>query len=349
MMPLSRKRSYLLLLSPILITLLALLLVACGVGETNAPSETTETTSLIEETTAPDPSPEETDSEETSTEETSAEETSTEETSTEETSTEKTSTEETITEETSTEETSTEETSTEETSTEETSAEETSTEETSTEETSTEETSTEETSTEETSTEETSTEETCTEETSTEEPPSINIPTDGAHVTFFDSTKPRPTTVFNYAHHAEFELVMDSTYGSVLKLTTAGDAYDPYVSFNYAAYMRGLGLDRVNADDCKYVVITLRGENCSCNDFELYYYAGIMEDATPGYQTTATFDATSDGWQRIVFDLSSASWEGDVNGFRLDFLTAPEGAGESVYIYSIDFFKTAAEAYGNEN
>ena len=284
MKPLSQKRSYLLLLSPILITLLALLLVACGVGETNAPSETTETTSLMEETTAPDPSPEETDSEETSTEETSAEETSTEETSAEETTTE-----------------------------------------------------------------ETSTEETSTEETSTEESPSINIPTDGAHVTFFDSTKPRPTTIFNYAHHAEFELVMDSTYGSVLKLTTAGDAYDPYVSFNYAAYMRGLGLDRVNADDCKYVVITLRGENCSCNDFELYYYAGIMEDATPGYQTTATFDATSDGWQRIVFDLSSASWEGDVNGFRLDFLTAPEGAGESVYIYSIDFFKTAAEAYGNEN
>ena len=309
MKPLSQKRSYLLLLSPILITLLALLLVACGVGETNAPSETTETTSLMEETTAPDPSPEETDSEETSTEETLAEETSTEETSTEETSTEETSTEETGTEETSAEETSTEETSAEETNTEETS----------------------------------------TEETSAEESPSINIPTDGAHVTFFDSTKPRPTTVFNYAHHAEFELVMDSTYGSVLKLTTAGDAYDPYVSFNYAAYMRGLGLDSVNADDCKYVVITLRGENCSCNDFELYYYAGIMEDATPGYQTTATFDATSDGWQRIVFDLSSASWEGDVNGFRLDFLTAPEGAGESVYIYSIDFFKTAAEAYGNEN
>ena len=71
--------------------------------------------------------------------------------------------------------------------------------------------------------------------------------------------------------------------------------------------------------------------------------------ATPGYQTTATFNAAEDGWQKIIFDLSSADWSGKINGFRMDFLTAPGGEGESVYIYAIDFYKTSKEAYGDMN
>ena len=192
------------------------------------------------------------------------------------------------------------------------------------------------------------TEEATTEEVTTDDPANrINEPTDGAHVTFFESKRPRLNTIFSGANQCKFEIHMDQTHGSVIKLTTANGASDPFVTFNYAAYMKGLKLDAVSADEYKYIVMTIRAENCISETFELFYYAGSIGGATPGYQTTATFNASDDGWQKIVFDLSNADWSGLVNGFRLDFLTAPGGADESVYIYAIDFYKTAEEAYGD--
>ena len=186
-----------------------------------------------------------------------------------------------------------------------------------------------------------------TEEATTEDPATReNKPTDPAHVTFFQSKRPALSTIFGSTQQSKFEIVMDETYGSVLKLTTTG-ASDPFVSFNYGAYMKGLKLDAVNADEYKYIVLTIRPENCTSETFELFYCAGSVTGVTPGYQTTANFDASNEGWQKIVFDLSSAAWSGKVNMFRLDFLTAPGGAGESVYIYSVDFYKTAKEAYGH--
>ncbi len=192
--------------------------------------------------------------------------------------------------------------------------------------------------------------EALTEEVTTEDPATrVNEPTDPAHVTFFDSKRPKLNSIFSGANQCKFAIEMDSTYGSVLKLTTTKGASDPFVTFNYAGYMKGLKLDSVSADEYKYIVMTIRAENCSSETFELFYFSGSVQGPTPGYQTTATFDAGNDGWQKIIFDLSNADWTGNVNGFRLDFLTAPGGEGESVYIYAIDFFKTAKEAYGDMN
>ncbi len=192
--------------------------------------------------------------------------------------------------------------------------------------------------------------ETPTEEVTTEDPATrINEPTDGAHITFFDSKRPKLGSVINGANQCKFSIEMDATYGSVLKLTTTASASDPYVTFNYSNYMRGLKLDAVSADEYKYIVMTVRAENCSSETFELFYFAGAVTGPTAGYQTTATFDASHDGWQKIFFDLSAADWTGTVNGFRLDFLTAPGGGDETVYIYAMDFYKTAKEAYGDMN
>ena len=189
---------------------------------------------------------------------------------------------------------------------------------------------------------------TPTEEVTTDDPATReNKPTDPAHVTFFNSVRPKLTSIFNGANQCKFEIVMDETYGSVLKLTTTAGASDPFVSFNYNTYMKGVKLESVNADEYKYMVMTIRPENCSSETFELFYAAGSITGVTPGYQTTANFDASNEGWQKIVFDLSNADWSGRVNMFRFDFLTAPGGADESVYIYSVDFYKTADEAYGD--
>ena len=189
-----------------------------------------------------------------------------------------------------------------------------------------------------------------TDEETTENPADrINQPADGAHVTFFNPDRPKLSSIINGTNQATYEIFMDPTYGSVLKLTTRDGASDPFVNFNYANYMKGLKVDPVSADEYKYIVMTIRAENCSCETFELFYYAGSVQGATPGYQTTATFNAAEDGWQKIIFDLSSADWSGKINGFRMDFLTAPGGGEETVYIYSMDFFKTATEAYGDMN
>ena len=197
-------------------------------------------------------------------------------------------------------------------------------------------------------TEEATTEEITTEEVTTEDPATrVNEPTDPAHATFFDGKRPKLNSVLSSPNQCKAEIFMDPTYGSVAKLTTTKNASDPFIVFNYASYMKALKLDPVSADEYKYIVMTIRAENCSSETFELFYYSGAVQGATPGYQTTATFDAAKDGWQKIIFDLSGADWKGQVNGFRLDFLTAPGGEGESVYIYSIDFYKTAKEAYGD--
>ena len=197
-------------------------------------------------------------------------------------------------------------------------------------------------------TEEATTEEVTTEEVTTEDPATrVNEPTDPAHATFFDGKRPKLNAVLSSPNQCKAEIFMDPTYGSVAKLTTTKNASDPFIVFNYASYMKALKLDPVSADEYKYIVMTIRPENCSSETFELFYYAGAVQGATPGYQTTATFNAGNEGWQKIIFDLSSAAWSGTVNGFRLDFLTAPGGEGESVYIYSIDFYKTAEEAYGD--
>ncbi len=177
----------------------------------------------------------------------------------------------------------------------------------------------------------------------------INQPTDAAHVTFYDPGRPRLNTFVAEANQCVAKIVMDDTYGSVLKLTTTRNASDPYVSFKYANYLKHLDLKPVSADEYKFIVMTIRAENCNSETFELFYCAGAIQGATPGCQTTATFDAGNEGWQKIIFNLSNADWTGNVNGFRLDFLTSPGGDGESVYIYSIDFYKTVEEAYGDMN
>lgn len=48
----------------------------------------------------------------------------------------------------------------------------------------------------------------------------INEPTDAAHVTFYDSKRPRLNQIFTYPNQCSAEIAMDETYGSVLKLST---------------------------------------------------------------------------------------------------------------------------------
>ncbi|MBQ9780150.1 MAG: DUF4091 domain-containing protein [Clostridia bacterium] len=174
----------------------------------------------------------------------------------------------------------------------------------------------------------------------------VNEPTDPALITFYNNNRNR--SIFSDPNQCGFEIVMDETYGSVLKLTTKKGASDPYISFNYANYMKLNKLDPINADEYKYMVYTIRVENVACESFEMFYYAGAVTGPTPGYQMTASFDGTNTGWQKIIFDLSEVDFSGVLNGMRWDFLTTASGTNdESVYIYSIQLCKTREEAMGS--
>ncbi len=176
----------------------------------------------------------------------------------------------------------------------------------------------------------------------------VNEPTDPAFLTFYASNRNR--AYFTGANQCDYEIVMDETYGSVLKLTATRRALDPFIAFNYASYMKAHRLDAISADEYKYMVYTIRVENVVCDSFEMFYYAGNITGATPGYNMTAAFDSSAEGWQKVVFDLSNVDFSGTLNGMRWDFLTTPSGTGEeSVYIYSIQFFKTREEAMGDLN
>lgn len=173
----------------------------------------------------------------------------------------------------------------------------------------------------------------------------INIPTDAAHVTFFSPTDFNLRKMINRREQCVFDIAADETYGSVLQLTTTDSASDPHIFLQYDAYMKALGLEPVSADQYKYIVFTIRVENCTCDSFQLYYCAGDVQEVSTTCSKTAFFNATEDEWQYIAFDLSDATWSGDIHQFRLDFLTASQGQDEKMYIYAIDMYTDSASMY----
>ena len=84
-----------------------------------------------------------------------------------------------------------------------------------------------------------------TEEVTTEDPATrINEPTDPAHVTFYDSKRPKLNAIFSGANQCRFSIEMDPTYGSVVKLITTKEALphlqSQYQISNIASHAQGL-------------------------------------------------------------------------------------------------------------
>ncbi len=188
-----------------------------------------------------------------------------------------------------------------------------------------------------------------TDETTTEEQTTLNEfndPVDPTHVTFTGQESFNWKKMLTNANQCDYEIVKDRECGYVLKLTTKDGANDPFIMLNYKDYVRKFGMSAAKADEYKYIVLKIKAENVSSDGFELFYAAGQITGPIGGYSKVATFDQSNAGWQYVIYDLSAAAgWEGKINMFRFDFLTAPSGGGETVYLASIDMYKTAAEAY----
>lgn len=187
------------------------------------------------------------------------------------------------------------------------------------------------------------TEEPTTEEiTTTNE---LNNPMSATSITFTGDEAFTWRKILENANQCTYEIVKDEQCGYVLKLTTKDGANDPFIHFEYKNYLKKFGMTAASADEYKYVVLKIKAENATSDGFEVFYAAGSTKSPVGGMSKVMTFDQTNPDWQYVVMDLSAANWSGAINMFRFDFLVAPSGGGESVYIASIDLYKTAGEAY----
>ena len=215
---------------------------------------------------------------------------------------------------------------------------------------STEEVSINEPETEEVTTEEMTTEEVTTEEATTEEQTTtneFNDPISPTSITFTGNESFNWRKMLTNANQCTYEIVKDDQCKYVLKLTTKNGANDPFIILDYKNYLKKFGMRPASADEYKFIVLKIKAENVTSDSFELFYAAGSIAGPVGGYSMVSVFDQTNPDWQYVIFDLSKADWSGNINMFRFDFLTTPSGGGETVYIASIDMYKTADEVYGN--
>ncbi len=149
------------------------------------------------------------------------------------------------------------------------------------------------------------------------------------------------------ANNTTVSVVADDTDpGYSIKLEIKSPFTDPYVQFNYRSYLTKLGIvsSAPKADDVKYIILKIKQEFCPNNIFELFYFAGNMYGAAAGYSVVTTFDESNEGWQYVVFNMSSAKgWSGNINGFRIDWMMNGTAAGEKMYINEFILAKDDAE------
>ena len=146
---------------------------------------------------------------------------------------------------------------------------------------------------------------------------------------------------FSGANQVKVTVETDADGEQYAALTTTAASTDPFVDFSFKKFYKAAGMDAVSADDYKYVVLKVRSVGCSSGTFELFFYSGKVSGATGGMMTTSSFDLTEDGWQYVMFDLSSFdSWKGNVNGFRFDYMISAAAAGETLHIAEIQFLES---------
>lgn len=163
-------------------------------------------------------------------------------------------------------------------------------------------------------------------------------PLSNTYVTF-DSTN--ILSSLSGANDCRASVGFDEEEGYTVQLTTTKASNDPYIAFNYKAYMQKYGLGQANADTYKYVVIKAKAENCSNTNFELFYAAGSQTGIAGGSSKIFAFDNVDPDWQYLYFDMTNnATWTGNINMFRFDFMATAAAAGESLSIASIVMFRT---------
>ena len=84
---------------------------------------------------------------------------------------------------------------------------------------------------------------------------------------------------------------------------------------------------------------------CTSATFELFWASGTQSGMSSSKRVQMPFDNADESWQYIVFNMSgNGEWAGKLNALRFDYELQAEGPGETMYISSILFARTADAA-----
>ncbi len=154
----------------------------------------------------------------------------------------------------------------------------------------------------------------------------------------------RLSSVLSGSNKVKGERVELEDEGFVLKLTSTDTGDDPHIVFAFNTYTKMAGAEPFMAENYEYMLLRIKNEGCAHGSFDLFYYAGATAGIVGDQVVNGSFDNSSDGWQYILFDFRGAKgWEGEVNGFRLDFQPNISSVGEAMYISDILFAKNVDE------
>lgn len=136
-------------------------------------------------------------------------------------------------------------------------------------------------------------------------------------------------------------------------LTNVDAANDPYAVFDLSRYLALTKKESISADTYKYVILKMKSVNCTTSAFELFYMAGDVKNPDAKCSVSTNFSNADSEYQYIYFDLSDEEyWNGNVNGFRFDYMFSAQAKGEGVVISSIIFatdYSHTLKAMGEED
>ena len=145
---------------------------------------------------------------------------------------------------------------------------------------------------------------------------------------------------FSQLNRTELKPVNDPVLGDVLRMEVREETNDPYAHFKAGALLKDHDIV-LDADDYKYMVFLYRsGTNNNSTRMNLYLCSGAITGATEDCNQGVSL--VNDGkWHYLLVDLTQrANWDGVINGWRFDYISANSDAGDFVDFASVQFFRT---------
>ncbi|MBQ9151553.1 MAG: hypothetical protein IJX72_04825, partial [Clostridia bacterium] len=181
----------------------------------------------------------------------------------------------------------------------------------------------------------------------TEETTAIpEVPEISAVISFDGRSERKLKRTFAYENATELSMQTDEEGHSYITLTSTEANINPYILFNYTNFSKYFKADDIDVSQFPYVIIKMKCENITNGSFNLFYYCNSDSTIEATRMTNATYDNGNTDWQYILFDMSErVNWEGNLNGFRLDWCAGSAAAGESVSIAEIKLVQSDESYY----
>ena len=181
----------------------------------------------------------------------------------------------------------------------------------------------------------------------TEETTAIpEVPEISAVISFDGRSERKLKRTFAYENATELSMQTDEEGHSYITLTSTEANINPYILFNYTNFSKYFKADDIDVSQFPYVIIKMKCENITNGSFNLFYYCNSDSTIEATRMTNATYDNGNTDWQYILFDMSErVNWEGNLNGFRLDWCAGSAAAGESVSIAEIKLVQSDENYY----